>query len=158
MQSNDPHIILTFSGSAFHRLILQGVVVDGRAGGLLVGRSVFDGGIPVIRQQGEWFHLQIQRAEDGDFVLHPGAAPYQVRKPRKQGPGTQTVTQMLFTKAAPYDRILWLIWHQQIIPAESAWPRLEYLSAINEEENSFLRCDMDDVFNQPEHAWTKQNG
>lgn len=146
MKAKDPNIALTLSGSAFYRLILQGLVVDGRAGGLLVGRSVIDGGIPVVRQRGEWFHLQMPRAEDGDFVLHAGAAPYQVRKPRKQGPETQTVTQMLFTRAAPNDRMLWLTSDQQIIPAESAWPRLEYLSAINEEENPFLRCDMDDVF------------
>src|SRR5690348_12726145 len=62
---------LTITPAAFYRYVAMGIIVDGRAGGLVVGRRRKDGGIAVIRQKGDEFFLQQERIGGDDFVMHP---------------------------------------------------------------------------------------
>lgn len=65
---------VTLTSPAFFRLVSQGVIADGRAGGMLVGRSRELGGVAVIRQQAERFWLQPERLFLDDFILNPRAS------------------------------------------------------------------------------------
>lgn len=138
---------LTLSASAFYRFVSMGIIVDGRAGGLIVGNRHDQGGVAVIRQHGQEFVLQKERVAFDDFVLFSG-----LEKPTFTGPTSpdrsqiRSFSHLLVTDAAPDDKILWLTHSQVVVPAEEALSHLGELTEMNTQKNPFLFCDLEELF------------
>ncbi|HVS51949.1 MAG TPA: hypothetical protein VHD62_06290 [Opitutaceae bacterium] len=148
---------LTLSASAFHNLILQGVVVDGRAGGLILGRSYEEGGITVITQRGADFFIH-SCVEGGEFILNKDASCRNLARLRDMNVGRTAaevvndandlteVSQFVITNGAPDDRMLWISWNQVVVAKTPSLKHLSELIRLNQTENPFMRCDLNELF------------
>ena len=152
---------ITLSASAFFRLIRQGLVADGRAGGLLLGRDTEHGGITVVRQRGDNFVVTREQAAAGDFVLNPYAStinrPPGVEKSSRLGhhevqmitncePRPYHFVHLIITNASPDDKLLWLTFDQVILKCQYTERHLNELAVLNDQKNPFLFCDLEEAF------------
>lgn len=147
---------LVLSPTAFQNLVLMGAVTDGRAGGTVLGRSLTEGGILVVRQRGNEFTIS-ERTQGGVFVLNKLASCRNLKRIKAMNAGLtmaeelpaepdEPVGQFLITNARPDDRILWLNWAQAVVAPTPAEKHLGELIRMNEERNPFLSVDHDDLF------------
>lgn len=149
---------LTLSPDFFHALFLTGVVVDGRAGGLILGRTFSQGGIYIIHQRGEDFVVH-GSTENGEFVMNKAASVRNLTRLQKINAGlTKTeeappieesilrLSHLIVTHAEPNDKFLWLNWHQTIVGKEQSKKHLAELVDLNEEYNPFAICDSNIYF------------
>jgi hypothetical protein len=145
---------LPLSASAFYRLVAEGIVVDGRAGGLLIGRRAEEGGIALIRQRGDSFILEKRRVSGGDFVMneHVSDADY-LPKGARLTACCDRECRTILTAASPDDKILWLDWEQMVLPRESVNHWLPLLEAMNEYANTRAFCDLEEVFEPQSVLW-----
>lgn len=135
----------TLSRDAFYRLIAQGVVADGRAGGFLSGRRKDQGGILVIRQDGDDFTVQSERLEGGDFVMSeevPGRERLSLEQ-RQRIPLPSP--RIICTEARPDDKILWLTKGQEVVRRVNS-DSATLLTRLNEYQNPYAFSDLEDIF------------
>lgn len=138
--------IYRWSADMFLRAFVNGWVVDGRAGGLITGRSHADGHIVMLQptsELGEYEMLGL--IEGGEYVLCPEAseahydrieeinadngkcAPHQIRTP----------SRIIHTSAEPHDKFLIIQKGQWIVNINSTNRHFEEIDRINSEYNHF---------------------
>lgn len=143
----------------FNRLLMNGQIVDGRAGGLLLGRPHTEGGIPVIvRTDGDTFAIK-HEAEGGEYLVNWQA--YNAAKARfdeinahKEDEVIHLITprvtpnsRLIHTRAAPSDKLLWVDRRGQfIINATATFRFLDEIEELNEKHNGFSRFDISETF------------
>lgn len=150
-----PH---TISLPAFFNLVLSGAVVDGRAGGLLLGHSYAEDGVAVVCQRGTDFFFH-SVAEGGEFIINSDASCRNLRRlaamerEAKSTGGTTMVedptaqvSSLVIATAEPNDRILWLDWNQVVVSGEATKRYLGELVTINQENNPYLHFNLDGSF------------
>lgn len=147
---------LTLTASAFHLLVLQGVVVDGRAGGAVCGRTYDQGGVYAVMQRGEDFFIHAM-VEGGEFILNREASVRNLPRLNAMNRGQtmhevvppledSKVLSYICTFAEPQDKLLWLNWHQTVINAAATEKHLGELITLNQSVNPYLRVDFNDLF------------
>ncbi len=154
---NERPFPLTLSPAAFHLLLMQGVVVDGRGGGVILGRGYEEGGIYVVHQRGEDFFIHAC-VQGGEFVLNKDASCINLRRLVKMNAGLTLnesvpeedpqaiVKQFIITHGEPDDKLLWLNWNQVVVASEPAEMHMAELVAMNEAANPYMVCNFRDLF------------
>lgn len=108
-----------FSKETFQTMIAAGWVVDGRGGGLVIGRSHDTGDIHIIQEmEDRRFHIPACM-EGGEYILNFDA--YQANEERvnqinefkESHPLITSIeltdkTRLLNTQSEPYDKLLWI--------------------------------------------------
>jgi len=134
----------------FEQMLLEGVIIDGRAGGVLIGRTLENGGISLIRQRGTELLLH-DPVESFGFILNPAASTRNLNRVKAILSGTAeatmppdvipNVTRVIYTKAEPNDKFVWVHWSQTFISAAQTERHYDELTQMNDEANPFAYCD-----------------
>lgn len=114
-----------FTAEEFTTALLAGWIIDGRNGGLIVGRSHDDGHIVMIgRDENTGEYRLIGLVEGQEFVLNRGATAEHYERleqinsdksPCNASIETTTASRLLHTAASPHDRFLLIDYGQQYI-------------------------------------------
>lgn len=140
-------------------LALAGKIVDCRAGGLLFGRSIAEGGVAAIYKLGSRYLFQ-GWLQGGSYILNWRAATENLQQLKAINSGLTArekvaaptpsdpadISQLTVTFAEPDDRILLLTWSQVVVDPEATAKHLVELEAMNRAPNPFTRCDLRAVF------------
>lgn len=139
------------------QLFTEGWIVDGRAGGLVVGRSHLEGNIYMIRQCKGGFEFA-SHLQGGEYIMtHKAVVKFETRlKAINDDPGgnarggrIETIPYGLrtfHTAATPFDKLLLIDARDQfIVNRESTARFLSELVAMNEAENDFLNCNLGEL-------------
>jgi hypothetical protein len=140
----------------FQEMVRKGLVVDGRAGGLILGRDYENGGIYVVMKVGTGYCLH-SIVEGGEYALNWEASALNAFRldqinaglVEDEEPPTYDlagVVRCLTTTANPDDKLLLLHWGQKVISREAASKHIQELMQINSAVNSFTNCDLLKVF------------
>lgn len=141
----------------FWNLVNQGVVVDGRAGGVILGSSYEEGGITVVCQRGYDFFVHAL-VEGGEFLLNRDASCRHLARINAMNAGLtlheevtpvvpcDDLNALIFTQAEPHNKLLWVNWNQASVMRAATQKHLDELLDMNVQQNPFLRCDLDDLF------------
>ncbi len=139
----------------FLRLVMDGRIVDGRAGGFLFGRSHKDGGIPVISRCNDDTFAISDEFGGGEYLVNWDA--YNAAKMRFDeinGHREQDVCELLSpritpnsrlinTKAQPSDKIIWIDRRGCFVINKTATARyFAEIEKLNEEGNGFRNFDI----------------
>lgn len=143
----------------FARLVRAGKVVDGRAGGLIFGRSFDEGGICAVFKLGSGYMTR-GRMEGGEFALNWEAGTQNLKRIEAMNSGITLrelvseeeeppppLDQVIITSAQPDDRLVYLHWGQVIVNREATSKHLSELVEMNRAPNPFLNCDWKAIFN-----------
>ena len=141
----------------FWTLFERGWVVDGRGGGLVIGRSHAGGNIYMINGPIDG-RLYIQSAlEGGEYIVNHGAyEAAQIRLQEINAFRDQAVhashlllspaTRVLNTHSEPQDKLLWIGARQMTIINKYATAKfLPEIEQINHQWNSFRQCDLNSL-------------
>lgn len=141
----------------FEEMLYSGVIVDGRMGGLIVGRTFADGGIPVICQRGKEFLIH-SFTQGHEFVLNRVASPRNLTRLKAINSGLTAneelppdaehpeVNHLIITIAEPCDKFLWLNWNQTVVGSDYVDRHMSELNAMNRETNPYGFCDTEVFF------------
>lgn len=162
MKSNTRYQTLSegvLSPRRFNHLALSGKIVDGRAGGLIFGRTYEEGAILAVQKMG--FEYIIRGfVEGGQFVVNAEGASHHAGRLKAMNSGDTLreivssiseaapldASQLIVTHARPHDRLVLLDWAQVIVTTEAAAKHLVELSEINRAINPYLECDHRELF------------
>jgi hypothetical protein len=165
---DEPHVPAIFdstpSASLTRRqvakLILSGRIVDGRAGGLLFGRSILEGGVAAIYKFGSRYEFR-GWLEGGSYLVNWRAATEHLNRlkamnagltmkeltPNSPSPSDPAdIASPVVTFGQPDDRIVLLNWAQVVVSPEPTAKHLLELEEINRCPNPYTRCDLREVF------------
>lgn len=146
-----------FSKDTFHQMLLSGWIVDGRAGGLVVGRSRDEGNIYMIQETGDGRFFIPGHLEGGEYILNHDAylAEYdrvvEINQNKEQisdmGPlPINSHIRIINTSANPNDKLLWIdVRGQFIINKISTKAFILELQGINEKHSSYNFCNLDSL-------------
>jgi hypothetical protein len=143
----------------FTRLVLAGKIVDGRAGGLIFGRTYDEGGVLALFKLGSGYVVQ-GRIEGGEFAVNWSAATRNLKRLQAMNAGLTIreltkdledgdppeVTQLIITAARPNDRLVYLHWGQVIVNREATAKHIKELTEMNQAPNPYLNCDLREIF------------
>lgn len=143
-----------FSKETFQAMIANCWIVDGRGGGLVLGRSHSDGDILMIQERNNGTFYIPACLEGGEYILNYDA--YQADEERlEQINGFKEIhtslpsikinskTRILNTHAEPHDKMLWIDSRGQFIVCKSATAKyLQELDELNHTANGFLSCNL----------------
>ncbi len=150
---------LSLTPAQFTRLVLSGKIVDGRAGGLVFGRSYAEGGIWLVRKLGGTYLLE-GLVEGGVFLVNWKAATRNLSRLKAMNAGLAKaearpadgqpppLSQVIITSANPDDRMIYAHWAQVVVSREAAVKHIEELAAMNEAPNPYLNCDLSQILDQ----------
>lgn len=144
-----------FKAETFVNLLFNGMIVDGRGGGLVIGRAHDDGGILMFAQIPNGSYNVTGEVEGGEFIVNPLA--YQQHRNRIQEINEfgqhcrdeptlsqiPSATRTIHAAASPYNRMIWM--HQEdtfIVNRLATEKYLSELQAINNEINTLNDCDL----------------
>ena len=127
------------------RLVAVAWIVDGRAGGYVIGRSHAEGHVYLVRQELDGEYHIFGCLQGGEYVLSQRAADLfwgEATRVTEWG-SLPTYIRTLCTRAQPCDRLLLLHPRGQFIVNRAGTAAyLEQLDRMNEVENDFGRCDL----------------
>jgi hypothetical protein len=144
-----------FSRDTFNWMIHAGWVVDGRAGGLVLGRTHAEGDIIMVQSA----HDGTDRAfiagtmEDGEYLLNPRSSVSElarlkeINELRADIPSDLVIStigeecRVLNTHCAPLDKLLWIEAGQFIVNAFATSKHLKELESLNDIGNGETTCD-----------------
>ena len=138
-------------------MLLSGWIVDGRAGGLVVGRSHDEGNIYMIQETGDGRFFISGNLEGGEYILNYDAYEteqnriIEINKNREQTSYTESLPinpsiRVINTSASPNDKLLWIdIRGQFIINKFSTKTFMLELQEINEKYSSYKVCNLDSL-------------
>lgn len=141
--------------SQFTKLVAAGKIVDGRAGGLLFGRSCHEGGILALFKLGSSYVVK-GRLEGGEFVVNWSAATKNIHRLQMMNlgrikgpsePGVPDLSELIVTHANPDDRMVYLHWGQSVINREATSANIVELVEMNHASNPYVKCDLRRIFN-----------
>lgn len=147
----------TISPHLFARLVRAGKVVDGRAGGLVFGRSFDEGGACAVFKLGSGYVTR-GRLEGGEFALNWEAGTQNLKRVQAMNSGltlrefvteedeNAPLDQVIITSAQPDDRLVYLHWGQVIVNREATAKHIAELVQMNRWPNPFLTCDWKSIF------------
>ncbi len=142
-----------WSADMFLRAFINGWVVDGRAGGLITGRSHADGHIVMLQpdvELGEYVILGL--IEGGEYVLCPEASDAHYQRieeinldnakclPREG----RVPSRIIHTSAEPHDKFLIIKKGQWIVNINSTNRHFDEIDRMNAEYNHFSGRILDD--------------
>jgi hypothetical protein len=148
---------LDLGTSKFEEMLFSGAIVDGRRGGLIIGKRFSEGGIPIIFQRGREFlvHSFVQHHE---FILNRVASVRNLTRLKAINAGltlneevppqaaSPELSHLLITSAEPCDKFLWLNWNQCSVGAEYVDRHMAELNQLNDETNPYGYCDVEVFF------------
>jgi hypothetical protein len=144
-----------FSKETFHQMISTGCIVDGRGGGLVLGRSHDGGNIFMIQELANGrFHIQ-GNLEGGEYILNFDA--YTSAKERLEQINSfkdeidhissiciTPKLRVLNTHSEPNDKMLWIDTRGQfIINKRATTKHFQEIEEINHKFSGFVSCDLD---------------
>ncbi|MEO7413592.1 MAG: hypothetical protein ABIZ81_09560 [Opitutaceae bacterium] len=141
----------------FEQMLFDGSVIDGRAGGLIIGRKFSEGGVPIVFQRGREFMIH-SFTEHGEFILNRVAATRNLSRIKAINAGLSgdedtpeprvipEVSRLILTAAEPCDKFLWLNWSQMAIAAQYVDRHVAELNEMNDETNPYGFCDVETYF------------
>lgn len=132
-----------------------GFVVDGRAGGLVIGRSHSTGDIYMVwREEDGSFTVTLVECclEGGEFIVNASAYlasqerineinRFKEPQPELNQLELSPITKLLNTHAEPNDKLLWIERGQFIVNKHATAKHLKELEELNARDNSFVACD-----------------
>jgi hypothetical protein len=138
----------------FFQMMVDGMIVDGRGGGLVIGRSHSDGNIYMIQEISEERFSIVGNLEGGEYILNFDA--YLSAKERLEEinsfkdeiehMSSLCVThksRVLNTHSEPNDKLLWIDMRGQFIINKRATTKyFEEIEGINHRFSSFMNCDL----------------
>lgn len=142
----------------FTRLAIAGKIVDGRAGGLIFGRSHEEGGILALFRLGSGYVVH-GRVEGGEFAVNWKAATRNMARLHAMNAGLTKgkapapdaplppISQLIITVAEPDDRLIYFHWGQMVVSKEATIKHITELAEMNRTPNPYLSCDLRRVFN-----------
>lgn len=146
-----------FSKEIFLKMVSSGWIVDGRGGGLVIGRSHAEGNIAVVQEQPDGtFHIRAYM-EGGEYILNHEAVKGNEERVEQINSETglhETTpileitpkTRTLNTHSEPCDKMLWIDSRSQYIVCKSATAKhLQELETINHAVNGFVSCDLNNL-------------
>jgi hypothetical protein len=140
----------------FHRLLMAGRIVDGRCGGIILGKMAENGGPRGIFKIGSDYLIQGQ-FNGGDFVVNKEAAVPNMGRLNAMNQGRtrkEVITEagpdefgmLIVTTANPDDRLLWLDFGQIVVNRDPAQKHLAELLRLNQSVNPYLTLNLHQVF------------
>lgn len=147
---------LKIEPDAMGDLLLSGRIVDGRAGGLVLGRRHDEnlvGGIYIIRTTPEGFVILRENMEGGEFVVNANSSRMQRERLEainqwKEGTGelpplpVTPILRVLSVSAEPFDKLLWLELGQFIVNRRATAAYFNEIHELNRTGNLHLSCDL----------------
>lgn len=136
-------------------MVMNGWIVDGRAGGYIIGRSHDTGNIYMIQRADTADVFVIQSClEGGEYIInHDAYTRYKDRieeinsfnEPHDKTPNMSITlkTRMINTYSEPYDKLLLIEKGQFIINKFATVFFFKELEEINNSSNSFMYCNLD---------------
>lgn len=136
----------------FQELLMQGKIVDGRCGGMLLGKNPTEGPTRIVFKLGSSYVLH-GSATGGCFIINGVAAARnmsRIKAIHAMLTMRETVTpedagaecgQLIVTTAYPHDRLLWLDYMSAVIAPEPTQKHMGELQRMNFDPNPYLRCD-----------------
>lgn len=146
-----------FSKDTFYQMLVSGWIVDGRAGGLVVGRSHDDGNIYMIQETVDGRFFIPGHLEGGEYILNSDAYEAEEKRiieineskeftPKKSSLPITSSIRVINTAASPNDKLLWIdVRDQFIINKSSTMAFLPELQAINEKYSNFKNCNLESL-------------
>jgi hypothetical protein len=151
------HIPTEITSREFTLLLLRGHVVDGRAGGTILGRDAGEGGgSRLIFKIGSHFILQ-GFACGGNFIVNREASAMHQKRLQMINAGLtmnektpegqiDEIGQLIVATAWPHDRLIWVDFGQTVITGEPALKHVIELGLINRSPNPRLVFDVYSAF------------
>lgn len=141
----------------FLRLFLRGRIVDGRMGGVILGKEDGNGSARLIFKVGSSYLLH-GFVEGGAFLVNREASALHRQRLIKMATGltsreivpqngTDQIGQMIISTAYPHDRLVWTDFGQMIVNPEPAMKHVMELQQINMSPNPYWVCDHYQAFN-----------
>ncbi len=146
-----------FSKDTFYQMLISGWIVDGRDGGLVIGRSHDEGNIYMIQETEDGRFFIPGHLEGGEYILNSDA--YEAEENRiieinetkenihnnRSLPITSSI-RVINTTASPNDKLLWIdIRGQFIINKLSTIAFMPELQAINNKYSNYRSCDLESL-------------
>lgn len=145
----------SFSRDTFNWMIHAGWVVDGRSGGLVLGRTHDEGDIIMVQcvHDGTDKVVVVATMEDGEYIINLNASNSESARLEEINkitgdlpddlafPLIKDECRVLNTHAAPLDKLIWVEAGQFIINAFATSKHLEELESINDLGNCHTTCD-----------------
>lgn len=158
MESDNPafrHILystesLVITVEAMVGLIMNGMIVDGRAGGLVFGRRHSQGDVHMMQYTDGVFGCYAC-LEGGEYIVNKSASEaftdrlVEINEDKSAAvDGLQiSAFRNLVTMAEPHDKFLFIDAGQFVINRESTTKHIKELELINEQVNPYTQFDMD---------------
>jgi hypothetical protein len=144
-----------FSKDTFNQMFAAGMIVDGRGGGLIVGRSHGEGHIFMIQESSDGRFFIPGAIQGGEYILNADA--YFSAKERLEGINSfkdehedispipiTSKSRILNTHSEPCDKMLLVDTRGQFIINKRATAKhFQEIEQINHELNGFVCCDLD---------------
>jgi hypothetical protein len=144
-----------FSKDTFQKMVAAGMVVDGRGGGLVIGRSHADGNIFMLQESADGQFFIPSHMEGGEYILNFEA--YASAKERLEQINSfkdevehissiciTPKSRVLNTHSEPNDKMLWIDTRGQfIINKRATTKHFQEIEEINHEFSDFVSCDLD---------------
>ena len=139
----------------YNQMQAFGLVVDGRAGGLIVGRSHSTGDIYMAWQEDDGgFTVSLAECclEGGEYIVNASAYlasqerineinQFKEPQPERNHLELSPITRIFNTHAEPNDKLLWIERGQFIVNKHATARHLKELEELNAHKNSFVICD-----------------
>lgn len=140
----------------FQRLLMEGRIVDGRMGGMLLGKALGDGPTRAIFKIGSDYLIQ-GAIEGGSFIMNRDASLNHQKRLKRMNAGLtmkevvvvdpkDQCGQLIVCTGWPHDRLLWLEFCQTVVKAAPAMKHVIELERLNMTPNRFLACDHYEIF------------
>lgn len=142
-----------FSFQTFMAILINGWVVDGRSGGLVIGRSHDDGNIYFVTESPDNKFVISGHVEGDKYILNYSAT--EVHESRLlemnefydeqydyKNKNISSSTRVINTHAEPYDKFIWIDSKRTMIVNKYATAKyFDELEEINDLNNAFKRCE-----------------
>jgi hypothetical protein len=151
-----PCVPTQISPREFLRLFAKGYIVDGRMGGMILGKDSGDGPARLIFKVGSTYLLQ-GFVQGGCFLVNREASALHRQRLVKIATGltrnevvpeshTDEIGQLIVVTGYPHDRLIWTEFGQMVVNKEPAMKHVIELGRINLSPNQYLMCDYHEIF------------
>jgi hypothetical protein len=151
-----PVVGMWFNKDAFHAMFAVGWIVDGRGGGLLLGRSHAGGNIYTLRQLRDGSFDCPCHVEGGEYIINRAAYlafEKRIHEINEFNDGHDLTScicispksRILNTHSEPYDKFLFLEEGQYIVNKNATAKYFDELEEINHDGNDMLSCNLDSL-------------
>lgn len=146
---------LHFDKEIFFKMVMMGWIVDGRAGGYVIGRSHDDGSVYMIMRTAENDIFTVSNClEGGEYVVNYKAYLSNKTKIERINSFKESheflphskitlKTRVINTYSEPYDKLLLIDKDQFIINKFATAYYYNEIENINNSENPYLSCNLD---------------